>query len=476
MKELLLILIQTPYSLRTGLSTTINAYGQGKNNESCGSFLRDLLGHRATGKEANTPYYDAQSQSGRSSYLQASISTSSIIALHNITTETLQSTAESSVHEMVTALIKISIIYFISYIASAISSSPFPILVISFIWLYFTGSLYFDMVHYCLHKFSKSPYWILRRIGYLHEVHHLYFNRRLKFNERYLWQNMLCELPLELSCQLLGTWLGYLVAEAFSLTGPGFLSREIFHLVLIFEVLRSFVVAILEGRDSNHQSYSSVVPKDPHTFLVGPEYHALHHVNPSAYIGSSFRVFDWFLGSSYTLRSRRVTMAGLTGSFGQAMKRELQTRESVNCIHELSVAEDEKRIAETLSNTDILIISLENNCKSVVKTIDLFKAHHKPRPGCLLLPEVWYIASSNQSSTSVEKGFTDHARKYYDAENIIYRHILLQKYTSRFGTTFFGPDFVAKAVLWWIRRGARYIPITTPRAAISGCFKFFYNT
>ncbi|KAE9364635.1 hypothetical protein N431DRAFT_447800 [Stipitochalara longipes BDJ] len=474
LSQLTALRTKTSEYLQTYRLTTTDVHGQGKQNGSRASFPQNLSEYAVIG-EANASCDDDQSQSGRYFYLQASVPNSSIIIPRNITTDAVYSRAEPSMIETIRTVIKTSTVYLLSYIVAVTSSSPISTLVLSFIWLYFTGSLFFDMAHHCLHKFSKSPYRILRRIGYLHEVHHLYFNRRLKFNDRYLWQNMLCELPLELSCQLFGTWLGYLVAKAFSLTGPGLLSQELFHLVLIFEAIRSFVVAILEGRDSNHQSYTNVVPKDPHTFLVGPEYHALHHVNPSAYISSSFRIFDWFLGTSYTLRSRRVTMAGLTGHFGRAMKRELQLKESTNCIHELSSYEDNEKIVEVLSRTDVLIIGPEDSCNSVVMMIELFKAHYKPRPGCLLLPEVWYFRSPDHSSTSAESVFTSHARKYYDSEDIIYRHIILSSSTSKFGTSILGPDFAAKAALWWIRRGARYVPLTTPGVGILGYFKLFQN-
>jgi hypothetical protein len=408
--------------------------------------------------------------------MQTSTPNFSTIIIHNTTAGTVLSRTEESVKWEITARIRAAVVQVLSHITLVISSASILVLVVSFFWLYFTGSLFFDIAHYFLHKFSKSRYWILRCIGYLHEVHHLYFNRRLKFNDRYLWQNMLCELPLELSCQLFGTSLGYLAAQALSLTGPGLLSQELFHLVLVFEVIRSFVVAILEGRDSNHQSYSNVVPKDPHSFLVGPEYHALHHVDPSAYISSSFRVFDWFLGTSYTLRMRRIAMAGFSGAFSKVMKGELESKESVNCIHELPIHEDEEKMVEALSNTDIMIVSPgDDSCESALKMIELFKQHYKARPGhSLFLPEVWYIDSLNETPSS-ERAFAPHVRKYYDAEDIIYQHIIVSKPTSYFGKTFLGPDFAAKVALWWVRRGARYIHVANLGSALWGYFKFFYS-
>lgn len=457
--------------LRTGTT-------QAKQNDSyCASISGNQL-EEAIGQQSHLYCPSSQNQRGQYLYLRYPPPNTSTTILDHTMTETSVPRYQKSALEQLMALVRAAIVHTLSNVVLVVSGSSFPVLIVSFMWLYFTGSLFFDIAHYFLHKFSKSRYWILRRIGYLHEVHHLYFNRRLKFNDRYLWQNMLCELPLELSCQLFGTWLGYLPLRAFSLTGPGLLTPELFHLVLVFEIIRSFVVAILEGRDSNHQSYSTVVPKDPHSFLVGPEYHALHHVDPSAYIGSSFRVFDWFLGTSYTLRSRRVTIIGLSRVFSQAMKEELESNESVTCIQELSIHENDEKMVETLASTDVLIIGgEEESCKSQVQTIELFKQNYNARPGCLLLPEVWYIDNQMQkhSSLSAEAAFTNYSRKCYAAKDVLYRHILISNPSSKLGKVFLGPDFAAKAALWWIRRGARYVQIASPGSALWGYFTFFYG-
>jgi hypothetical protein len=449
---------------------------QNKQNNSCAFVSFNLLAQPTI----DSPCCDPQNQHGRHLYARLQVSAPSFATTvsHNTTAGTKPLASPKFGGMKIILPVRAATMHALSHISHAVSGSSIPVLVVSFLWLYFAGSLFFDIAHYLLHKFSKSRSWILRRIGYLHEVHHLYFNRRLKFNDRYLWQNMVCELPLELGCQLFGTWLGFVAARTMSLTGPGFLSPQLFHLVLVFEIVRSTVVAVLEGRDSNHQSYSTVVPKDPHTFLVGPEYHALHHVDPSAYISSSFRVLDWFLGTSYTLRSRRITMTGVTEPFGQAMKNELLSKESVKCLQELLIHDDAERWLEALGNTDVLIISgKEESSESVVKIIETFKKYYKPRPGSLLLPEVWYISNQNQqhSSSSAGSAFMSHARTYHDDKDILYRQIVLSKPTSYFGNAFLSQDFAAKAALWWIRRGARYIPVTDPASAIWGYFEFFYK-
>ncbi len=386
----------------------------------------------------------------------------------------------------------------LSYALVGVAGSPWWMVIVSGLWLYFAGSFFFDVAHFALHKFSKSRYWILRQIGYLHEVHHLYFNRRLKFNNRYLIQNMCIELPLELSCQLFGTWLGYLLAQAADLTGPGLLSQELFTLVMIFETGRVFVVALLEGRDSNHKSYPTVVPKDPNSFAVGPQYHAMHHVDPSSYIGSCFRVFDWMLGTSCSIRSRRITMTGASGAFGKALKLELES-ESPSCIQELRYGKDwtydnYSSAIEILQNTDILILShgsktdaMTANCTSAIALIELFKAHYKPRPGySLLLPEVWYVGSEAEvhpsppgnpimkSYTTSKREFAKHARAYYDDETLLYRHIVPAAFRSQMGWAIVGPGWAAAVAMWWIRRGARYVPVTYTGFAYLGFFKFLY--
>jgi hypothetical protein len=341
----------------------------------------------------------------------------------------------------------------LSYVIQTVTKPSPTTLLLSIMWLYFSGSFFFDLAHWTLHKFAKSKSPILRKIGYLHEVHHLYFNRRLKFNDHYRWQNMCYELPLELSCQLFGTWLGYVLANTTGFTGPALLSKEILVLVLIFEIIRSFVVACMEGRDSNHKSYSTVVPQDPHSFLVGPEYHALHHVDPTSYIGSTFKVFDWFLGTSCSLKSRRVTIVGSLGVFGAALREQL-LEESVSCVEKLSLvssATDDgyPTMIELLSRTDILIFDSESERENV---IGLFKKHHKAKAAqSLLLPEVW------QCTSSFKKGSAEHTKRLHDDEDILFRQI--DCHTERKWLEV-RPEIAAKLAIWWIRRGVRSVPAT----------------
>ena len=370
-------------------------------------------------------------------------------------------------------------------------------LIVSCIWLYLAGSFFFDVVHYLLHECSKSQHRILRRVGYLHQVHHLYFNRNLKFNDKYHWLNLFIELPLELSCQLFGTWLGWLIADCLGLTSAGLLSRELFLLVLYFEIARVFVVSVLGGRDSNHKSYTTP-PKDTNWLLVGPQYHALHHIDPAVYISSTFRLFDWILGTGHSLRSRRITITGTSGAFGSAMKQKIQN-EGVMCIQELKFGmdwtyDDYESTIPTLANTDVLILAhgskggdaIKANCESAINLIELFRKHSRPKPSQkMLLPEVWYVGSEAELHPSwgfptlkaysrSKRSFLPHARALYDDPSILYRHIVPSAFHSQKGSAIVSAEWAASVAMWWIRRGARYVPVTYTGLAYLNYFKFMY--
>jgi hypothetical protein len=380
----------------------------------------------------------------------------------------------------------------------SISYSSLTTFILSFFWLFLCGTFVFDIIHYFFHKFSKSRSRFLRLIGKLHEVHHYYFHRRLQFNNHYLWHNICFELPLELACQAFGSWLGWLFLERIVVLS-GAVSEHVFHAVLAVEVAKVVVVAILCGRDSNHKTYNTV-PKNPHTFIVGPEYHALHHVDPAAYMGSTLYLFDWLFGTAYTLKSRRITLTGASGAFGKAMIRELQA-ESVACIQQLKFGVDwtynnYEAAIPILANTDILILAhgskgqdaLKANCESTVQLISLFKNYRKSDPAQIdLLPEIWYVGSETelhpsfgiqhlQAYSTSKRAFLPYARKLYDDNSVLYRHIVPAAFQSTMGSAIVSAEWAARTAMWWIRRGSRFTPVTYTGIAYLHYVKFMFFT
>ena len=367
-----------------------------------------------------------------------------------------------------------------------------------FAWLWIAGTLFFDLAHYSLHSFARSRFTILRRIGHLHQLHHYFFNRRLIFNDRYLWHNLCVEMPLELACQVIGSWIGWVIVLRWSSTQQKSSSAKVLHLVVFAEVMRALVVVATEGRDSNHISYKPTIPKDPNHFIVGPEFHALHHVDPAVSIGSFCRVFDWLFGTALSLRSRRVTMTGASGALGQALKKELLCQ-SVKCVNELKFGidwtyEDYSRVIPVLEKTDILILAhgsktqqaMKANCESPIALIDLFRKHRRPNAlSDKRLPEIWYVGSEIELHPSwgvqnlqiysrSKRAFLPYARMLQDEPSVIYRHIVPSAFQSTMGPGIIPARWVAKVAMWWIHRGACYVPVTYTGIAYLNYFKFKY--
>lgn len=360
---------------------------------------------------------------------------------------------------------------------------------------FIVGSVVFDLVHWVAHQSHRSPYGALRWLARAHSIHHRYFDRNLKYNEAFRVQNLLWHLPLELLCQVAGSTLSWLVSRPL-IPRPDLLVRQELVLVLMIQVVRTCVVAWNSGHDSNHISYSKL-PKDPSFMLVGPQYHALHHIDPQNYFGSMTRFVDWVFGTAVTFKGRRVAMTGSGGALGEALADEL-TLERVKRITPLRFGKDwtvdnYSNLEPILANTDILILAhgtkddnevFQANCESVIAIIELFKrcccTGSKPD----LLPEVWYVGSeaefhgsweSNmQRYTESKRAFVPFARGYYDDKTFIYRHIVPSAFKSRMGPGLVSARWVARVALWWIRRGARYVPVTYTGFAYANFFRFLY--
>ncbi|KAM5357028.1 hypothetical protein ACJZ2D_016688 [Fusarium nematophilum] len=306
------------------------------------------------------------------------------------------------------------------------------------------GSLVFDLVHWLAHKSHQSPFHALRLLARTHSIHHQYFDRNLKYNDA---------------------------------------------------VSRTSIVAWNLGRDSNHVSYSQL-PRDPCFFLVGPQYHALHHIDPRNYFGSMTRFVDWVFGTAVTLRGRRVAMTGSRGALGQAFIDRLSL-EHVKCIKPLRFGIDwtfdnYSGLESILANTDILILAhgskddsdaFQANCESVIAILELFR-RSCPRSKLGLLPEVWYVgseaefhgcwSSSMQRYTDSKRAFVPFARAYYGDREFIYRHIVPAAFKSGLGPGLVTAHWTARVALWWIRRGARYVPVTYTGFAYANFFRFMF--
>ncbi|PYH79065.1 hypothetical protein BO82DRAFT_341400 [Aspergillus uvarum CBS 121591] len=355
-------------------------------------------------------------------------------------------------------------------------------LVLFICYLYLTGTVFFDGMHYLLHRWARSEWKLLRQLSRYHQYHHLYYGRMLQFNPKYSRLNARIALPLELFCQLLGSVLGWALARAVALSPSGHSDRGALLLVLLVQTGRALTVILNDGKDSNHISYDTV-PKDRSWTFVGPEYHALHHHYPDKYMGSATKLFDWVAGTAYSLRGKIVVIIGDSGDFGQAMEKHL-LEERVKCVYKLNIKpncsqQDDARLAVMLEEADILILahdtqSIDGTVPNPTSGIPLiqeflrFKATRRAK----VLPEIWHVDCESelplpwrvthrqQDSVPAKPSFLPYARSLYRSSQVTFRHIVLPAYHRSTARLMVSPDWPVRVALWWIRRGAHFVPVT----------------
>ncbi|KAM3533132.1 hypothetical protein MY4038_003557 [Beauveria bassiana] len=355
---------------------------------------------------------------------------------------------------------------------------------------YIVGSVFFDLVHWQSHQKTRNKF--VRWLNRTHSAHHQYFNRQLRFNRSFRYANLVSHMPLEFACQAVGSSASWLLLRRFYPTAAYDLL-----IVMLVQIIRTAIVAWNMGYDSNHIPYR-VLPKDGNNMIVGPEYHVLHHIDPQNYFGSMVRLVDMIFGTATTLKGRRVAMTGSSGALGKELTKILQ-KEQVASITPLRHGVDWSRndysgLAPILAETDILVLchgtkdhnaALAMNCTSAVSIIELFK-QSRDRTKPELIPEVWYVGSEAelhgalpgdkvmQAYAESKRAFVPFARAYYDDEQILYRHIVPAAFQSRMGSAIVGADWAARTAIWWIRRGAQYVPVTYTGMAFVNYFRFMY--
>lgn len=270
------------------------------------------------------------------------------------------------------------------------------------------------------------------------------------------------------------------------------------YLITIIQAIRTLVVIAMSGQDSNHMSYDTV-PKDPHGILVGPQFHALHHVHPDRYMSSMLKLFDWIAGTAYSLRNKRVVMTGGSGAFGQAIERQLLGREKVHSVQKLRYGrdwthDDFSGTMASFQEADILILAhgskgedaMTANCTSSVHLARRFiDAKTKTEERRKTLPEIWYMGSeievhpawgvpTLQRYSASKRAFVPFARALYDDPRVVYRHIVPAAFESSMGRAIVSSEWAARVTMWWIRRGAMYVPVTYTGLAYLNFFKFVF--
>ena len=181
--------------------------------------------------------------------------------------------------------------------------------------LFFAASVLFDVVHYVLHLFLKSPFALLRRVGAMHQAHHDFFTDKLQFDERYARANLIWHVIPEYVNQVAFTALGYVIVGPW----PVAVAFAIETFIFVMVVLRM-------GMDEHHIAAERRPARRNHAagLFVTADYHSLHHIHPDRYYSSYVTVFDRLMGTACQVAGRRVALTGASGAFGSAMARLLE--------------------------------------------------------------------------------------------------------------------------------------------------------
>jgi hypothetical protein len=343
------------------------------------------------------------------------------------------------------------------------------------------ASLVFDVVHYVLHQFARSRFGLLRAMGALHETHHEFFNRQLRFDDALSRRNLREHVIPEFLTRTLAV-----------LPCALFCSPVAVALVAIIHGIQLVSVILLQGRDVNHVAYDTL-PSPGSFLLVGPRYHALHHVHPEGYFGSVLPLFDQVFGTALPLRDRRVALTGATGAFGSALRPLLERAGAQVRGLKFGVDytyDDYSALDGPLGEAQILILAhgskrdfaMQANCDSFVAILERFLALHR---NDRFPVEVWALGSEIefhpawgnadlQIYLESKRAFAKHAHAYYRDERFIYRHICPAGFQSRMGWAPFPASAAAAMALFLIRRGFRYVPVTYTGIALLNYFKFLF--
>jgi hypothetical protein len=153
--------------------------------------------------------------------------------------------------------------------------------------------------------------------------------------------------------------------------------------------------------------------------------------------------------------------------------------------------EDYSKLDAVLKETDVLVLAhgakrertMEANCDSFVEMIERFR---RATAGRRFPVEVWAVGSEIEAHphfgieelkvySRSKRAYAAHARRYYRERGFLYRHIVPSAFTSPMGPGLISGKTAARIAMFFIRRGARYVPVTYTGIAFVNYFKFLFG-
>lgn len=172
-------------------------------------------------------------------------------------------------------------------------------LLVELLGVILVGGVVCDGIHAFLHWASHSRSLILRALASLHQSHHDFLDRSLRFHDERLLPNLLMhQLPESLM-------RGLVLSALARLTGDPVVGSVAVAVVCVEFV----VVAARRGRDHWHGVVGPLVAPASSAF-VDPAYHQMHHVFPDHFLAAHVQVLDRLLGTLLPLEDRVVVVVG----------------------------------------------------------------------------------------------------------------------------------------------------------------------
>lgn len=340
-------------------------------------------------------------------------------------------------------------------------------LVLEGVAIFLIATFLFDICHYLLHVAlrSKNKFW--KKVGLLHSYHHRFYARNLQYYSKWQNKNLYISITLEYGAEC------FLILCGFFFFNP----YAVCIALLILCSLFIFILAV-QGKDPHHRAYDRL-PAYPSGLFVTGAYHALHHIYPNHFFGSYMKLFDFIFGTANPLQGKLIALSGASGALGSNMKRLLEKEGATVIPLKYGVDytyENYDNLKTHLARADILCLchgsKYDNtqaaNCDSFIAIIELFRSVRERK----LLPlEVWGVGSEIECHpyfgikklkgyATSKRNFARKARLYFRDRDFIYRHIVHSAFTSKMGPGLMSANFAAKATIFWLKRGLKYIPVT----------------
>lgn len=339
--------------------------------------------------------------------------------------------------------------------------------------------LTFDTLHYLLHRMAKSKNSVLRSVGKLHQTHHAFYGRKLQINEDYNRANVIAHFLPEYGVQLV------ICLAAFFVFNPVAVAA------LLIYYTGMIAVNLINPLGNPHHLSQDKAAAPKAGFFDSACYHAYHHMYPNHFFASGTRLFDIVFGTACPLKGRIFAVSGMGGAFGQAMAAVLQQAGGtiMPLKHGQHFAPQNYVMADdVLGKADVLVLahgSMDADMEeallySYVGLIDRFCALKKD---ARVPPEIWALGSEielhpamGDVMTRYRKAKLDYAaygKAYYNHSRILYRHIVPSSFkTARYASRLVPASFYARKALFFIRRGACYVPTTVTGLAFLNYIRF----